>query len=857
MVTPHLPRGFFAALVLVATVAVRAEPAARWELAGPGAIPTIYVDSPAEKAVGRAARDLATDIQGVTGLVPRQAKKPDGLRGPVVLVGILGESPVIDGLVTAGKLDVTGVAGTWESNVVAVVEHPLAGVDRALVIAGSDRRGAIYGLYSISEAIGVSPWAWWADVPVKHQAEVWLDPAARQLTSPAVKYRGIFLNDEDWGLRVWAAKTYDPATGNIGPKTYAKIFELLLRLRGNTLWPAMHPGTKAFNYYPSDKVVADEYGIVMGSSHAEPMLRDNVDEWNHEVRGDFDYGSNRTQVLAYWDQRVRENAAFESIYTVGMRGIHDGPMQGGGTIDERAEKLRQIMTDQRAILAKWVNPAVASVPQMFCPYKEVLPIYEHDPSIVPDDVTLEWPDDNYGYIQHYSTAKERARSGGAGVYYHASYWGRPYDYLWLCTTPPGLIAEEMEKAYAYGARQLWILNVGDLKPAELDMDFFLRLAWDPSSWAPATGQHDFLVRWVSRNLGPVHAEEIAKVMDEYYRLNFQRKPEHMGIDPKNRLLAAPAFSLVNNPTETNARLKEFDELTARATRIGTSLEPALQDAYFQLVLYPVAGSALMNHKGIYQGAHDDLAKSDPAAAAADLAEALRAQDGIDRLTRQYNTAMSGGKWKGMMSDAPREQGVFASPAASGVRASVEWSGPAFPEHAVILPAATASKLFPGNDATWRVVGGVGYEGASLVALPETAPSRSAPEAIMATSPRIEFKVTVEQAGDWDVVLRGPPTWPVNRAVGLRYAVAFDDEPLQLVTRPRYGNEFDPAWQEDVLRNAAFSTSHHHLSAGPHVLKVWRVDPGLILDAFLVTPHGESRGGYAWPVDRPVVPVPAS
>ena len=236
-----------------------------------------------------------------------------------------------------------------------------------------------------------------------------------------------------------------PDTGNIGPKTYAKIFELLLRLHANYLWPAMHPGTRAFNFYPTNKFIADEYGIVMGSSHCEQMLRDNVDEWDEKKFGEYNFVTNPDGVLNYWEQRVRENGKFESIYTLGMRGIHDGAMPGGGTTREKAARLQTIIADQREMLARDVNTNVAAVPQIFCPYKEVLPLYRLMTNL-PDDITLVWPDDNYGYIRQFSNARERARSGGAGVYYHVSYAGAPRDYLWLCSTPPALIAEEMTKA---------------------------------------------------------------------------------------------------------------------------------------------------------------------------------------------------------------------------------------------------------------------------------------------------------------------------------------------------------------------------------------------------------------------------
>ena len=314
----------------------------------------------------------------------------------------------------------------------------------------------------------------------RRRAELYVAAGTRRYGPPSVKYRGIFLNDEDWGLQPWAAKTFAPEEGGIGPKVYAKVFELLLRLKANTLWPAMHACTRPFNSFPEDARLADDYGIVMGSSHAEPMLRDNVGEWTAPP-GDYNYVTNRAGVLRYWEERVAANGRCENIYTLGMRGIHDSPMVGPDTDAARIRTLEQIFADQRALLAKYVNPDVTQVPQAFTPYKEVLPLYREGLQ-VPDDVTIVWPDDNFGYIRQFPTPAEQKRAGGFGVYYHISYLGSPLAYLWLCTTPPALIWEEMSKAYDHGADRIWIVNVGDLKPGEIDTEFFLQMAWDIHRW---------------------------------------------------------------------------------------------------------------------------------------------------------------------------------------------------------------------------------------------------------------------------------------------------------------------------------------------------------------------------------------
>ncbi|HEV2861935.1 MAG TPA: glycosyl hydrolase 115 family protein, partial [Pyrinomonadaceae bacterium] len=408
--------------------------------------------SPEDFKVARiAAEGLANDVERVTGLRPRLREDASGLSRHAVIVGTLGKSPFVDGLVRAGKLDAGRLRGRWESFLIATVRDPLPGVSTGLVVAGSDRRGTAYGVFELSQAAGVSPWYWWADVAPRRRPSLVVAAGSRRQGPPSVKYRGLFLNDEDWGLQPWAAKTFEPERGDIGPKTYARVFELLLRLKANTLWPAMHECTRPFNDFPENKQVADDYAVVMGSSHAEPMLRNNVGEWKDDKKL-YDYTKNPEGVRRYWEERVRENGRFENVYTLGMRGIHDSPIQGPKTQAERIKLLETIFGVQRGLLARHVAPDVTKVQQIFCPYKEVLADYRNGLK-VPEDMTVVYPDDNFGYVRTFPTAEERKRRGGFGVYYHASYLGRPLSYLWLNTTPPALVWEEMSKAYEHGARR--------------------------------------------------------------------------------------------------------------------------------------------------------------------------------------------------------------------------------------------------------------------------------------------------------------------------------------------------------------------------------------------------------------------
>ena len=617
-----------------------------------GRAATIVVDNADAEVVHIAAGLLAEDIERVTGLKPEliPGAMRSKLTGPIVLIGTMDQSDLIKDLVQHGKLDADAVQGKWETFLIKVVSDPLPGVAKALVIAGSDRRGTAYGVLEVSEAIGVSPWVWWADVVPRRRESLVFAAGTHTLASPSVKYRGIFLNDEDWGLQPWAAKTFEPEAGDIGPKTYAKIFELLLRLKANFVWPAMHDSTKPFNSFPDNRLVADRYAIVMGSSHAEPMLRNNVGEWPHGDAENWNPVTNLPAILDYWEQRVRENGRYENVYTVGMRGIHDGAMPGGGTIPEKRDRLQNIIGLQREMLSKHVNPDAGRVPQIFCPYKEVLDIYQAGLAL-PDDITIVWPDDNHGYVRQLPDARERLRSGGHGVYYHLSYWGRPHDYLWLDTTAPALVWHEMTKAYALGARQLWVANVGDLKSNETGMTLFLQLAWKIDRYGEDV-QRAFLLDFYRQQFGAEQAQEVAALRDEYYRLSAIRRPEHLGF---NRVYPDTPVQNSNWSAEESSQfLERWREVDRRAHALGAKLPAQTRDSYFQLVEYPHSCPAAMAEKTLLA----ERARLTGSRRDASTAEAAFKR--MERLTKRYN-AIGDGKWNGIMDFRPRRLPVFDMP----------------------------------------------------------------------------------------------------------------------------------------------------------------------------------------------------
>ncbi|SDU27740.1 Glycosyl hydrolase family 115 [Verrucomicrobium sp. GAS474] len=790
-------------------------------LVAAGKATPLYYDAGDAKVVQIAVRLLSEDVERVTGSKPEVRTTAPEPGADVVFVGTLGKSPLIDGLVAAGKFDAGDVKGKWESWVVATVVDPVPGIHRALVIAGADRRGTAFGVFSLSEALGVSPWYWWADVPATHRAAAFVKAGRYVQASPAVKYRGIFLNDEDWGLQPWAAKTFEPETKDIGPKTYAKIFELLLRLRANTIWPAMHPCTKAFNLYPENKRVADDYAIVMGSSHAEPMLRDNVTEWDAASRGEWNYQTNGENVKKYWEERVSENGAYENLYTLGMRGIHDGAMPAKGTTEEKARLMEKIFADQRDMLSRLVNPDLAKVGQIFVPYKEVLKIYQAGLR-VPEDVTLVWVDDNYGYIRQLSDAGEQKRSGGAGVYYHLSYWGSPADYLWLCTTPPALTWEEMTKAYDYGTRNVWIANVGDIKPGEIGMEWFLQLAWD------VDGRRDFnqrkwLAAWAGRQFGTENADAIGAILDEYYRLNYAPKPEHL--DSKEVRFT---------PSEGAARLERFARLLEQLEVVEAKLAANQKSSFLELVAYPVRGAARMNQKFL-------------AAAAGDDAKSTAAYEAIRKETAAYN-AVENGKWSLMMDIAPRKQKVF------GPAAKEAGDGePAWPQGTLAMEAEHYARAMDRGPGRWTVIDGLARSGNAVGVLPATDFVAIPPESIATQAPGLEYDVETRLSGPVTVTLYCLPTHAVYPGRKLRYAVAIDDEkPTVVDIETSADDKKEGAWSGNVLRGAAIHASAHTLAApGRHTIKVWSLDPGLLYDKVVLSSQPLPYSFYGPPENVPV------
>lgn len=574
--------------------------------------------------VNRAAKNLQQDIYKVTGQQP--IFLTDQTSAMPIIIGTIGHSKIVDELIKTNQINVAGIAGKWESTLIEVVKKPMPGVDSALVIAGSDKRGTIYGIYELSYQIGVSPWYYWADVPIKTSAVLYVKPGKHVIASPAVKYRGIFLNDEAPALSGWTNKEF----GGFNHKLYEKVFELILRLKGNYLWPAMWGN--AFNDDDQmNPILADEYGVVIGTSHHEPLTRAH-DEWKRYKGGKWNYEQNPAQLKAFWESGLKRVADKEQIITIGMRGDGDEPMSTGTA----TALLERIVKDQREIIEKVTQKPAAQTPQIWALYKEVQDYYDKGMR-VPDDVTLLLADDNWGNIRKLPKLNEAPRAGGYGIYYHFDYVGDPRNYKWVNTNPIQKIWEQMNLAYHYNANQIWIVNVGDLKPMEFPIEFFLDYAWAPDA-IPAEKLKEYTINWSAKQFGTAYASDIADILDLYTKYNGRIKPE---------LLNEKTYSLTSY-NEFEGVVNDYNALKDRAKFIYSQIPINQKDAFYQLVLHPVEASANLNELYLAVAKNRLYAEQGRLITNiyADKVKELYKRD--EEITHYYNKVMANGKWDHMM-----------------------------------------------------------------------------------------------------------------------------------------------------------------------------------------------------------------
>ena len=586
----------------------------------------LWCDSLDYKGVLRAICDLQTDIERVTGKRPQVFRK-DVVEAYPVIIGTLGKSTVIDALVRSGKLDVRDLQKKWESFVITIIDNPKPGIKRAVVIAGSDKRGTIYGIYELSEQLGVSPWTWWADVPVKKRGEAYIKSGYYASGEPKVKYRGIFINDESPAFRNWANEKF----GGINHQCYEKIFELLLRNKANYLWPSMWLPTMFYVDDPLNPKTADNYGIVMGTSHHEPMTRAH-NEWELFNGGEWNYKTNKEKLQDFWRRGFERVGSYETMITVGMRGDGDDAMAEETAVD----LLKTIINDQRKIISDVTEKPAHETPQLWAIYKEVQDYYDKGMR-VDDDITVLFSDDNWGNIRYLPKKTELSPSSKFGMYYHFDYVGAPVSYKWLNVTQIERVWEQMKLTYEHGVKEIWIANVGDIKPMELLISFFFDYAWNPES-IQAKDLPNYYVSWAIQQFGNEHAKVIAELFALYTKYNSRRTPE---------MLTASTYS-VENYREADRIVEEYKQLLKQSSSIYEQLSDEYKTSYYQLVQSPIEMCTNLNEMYVAAGKNRYYGIRGAASANyyADKVKELFEKDVL--LTKKYHE-LEDGKWNHMMS----------------------------------------------------------------------------------------------------------------------------------------------------------------------------------------------------------------
>ena len=940
-------------------LAAATEPDA-FPLAGQAQASPLWFDSGDHKGVVRAIIDLQADVQRVTGIKPEVVDRQPSSRHPVI-IGTVGKSQLIDQLIASNQLDGSTIAGKWESFVIATVAKPVRGVDQALVIAGSDKRGTIYGIYELSRQIGVSPWYFWADAPVPHQEELHIRAGTYASGEPKVKYRGIFINDEAPALRRWAQQNF----GGFNQAFYAHVFELLLRSKANYLWPAMWLPVAFNDDDPGNPRLADEYGIIMGTSHHEPMMRAHH-EWMRFGGRAWNYETNKDQLKAFWRGGVERMGDHESIVTVGMRGDGDEALSEQTAVP----LLKRIIADQRQILTEVTGKPAAEIPQLWALYKEVQDYYDKGMR-VDDDILILFSDDNWGNVRFLPRPGEPHHPGGYGMYYHVDYVGAPVSYRWLNVSQIERIWEQMTVTYQSGVRDLWIVNVGDIKPMELPMSFFLDLAWNPEA-VSATDLPGYYTDWAKQQFGEEHAAEIAEMLALYTKYNARRTPE---------MLAPDTYS-IGNYREADRIVIEYNTLADRARALDARLPESHRPAFFQLVLFPIEACANLNEMYVAAGKNAYYAERGTASANyyADKVKELFARD--EELARQFHEDLLGGKWNHMMSQThigytywqhpplnrmpavsyvqvaePAELGFFVEhgprprwgwldveadwsfshdlpafdpindqrhyieifnrggsplsytltprqdwirlPKREGtilfdekIEVSVDWTkappgrttgeiaiAGAGTEYTVTIPiqnerpanvagsvedagvvaieAARFDRVSNSPDASWTIVPNLGRTDSAVTIAPSNVASRDPDE----NAPRLEYTFTLLNAATVGIETYVSPSLKFRAGDGLRFAIAIDDGPPQIVNTNE-GEElpdwkYAPWWTKAVADHIKIKRSKHQmLEPGIHTLKVWMIDAGVVIQKFVIDAGGLKRSYLGPPPSKRIAVAPS-
>lgn len=794
---------------------------------------------------------LENDIFKVSDRHPKRIKKIAEAEEFVVIIGTFGKSEMIDQLVKRGKIDGNQFQGKWEKFTTQIVENPFKGIKKALVIAGSDKRGTIYGIYDLSNQIGISPWYFWADVPVKKQSELHVLPGIHSQGEPKVKYRGIFINDEAPALSGWAFEKY----GGFNSKFYDTVFELILRMKGNYLWPAMW-GRMFYIEDPQNAVLADEYGIVMGTSHHEPLTRAHA-EWG-KSNGKWDFNTNSEALIQFWKDGIKRMGNKETIVTIGMRGDGDEPMTEGTAID----LLENIVKTQRNIIQEVTKKPIEETPQMWALYKEVQDYYDKGMR-VPDDVTLLLCDDNWGNIRKLPELDAKPRKGGYGIYYHYDYVGGPRNYKWINTNQIERVWEQMDLAYQYGVDKIWIVNVGDIKPMEFPIEFFFDMAWNPENFNAGNLQ-EYYVNWAAANFGNQFSEEIAEILKLYTKYNARRKPE---------LLNSKTYSLTNY-NEANNVVADYQKLVEKANSINDKLQPEYKDAFYQLVLFPVLASSNLNEMYV-DAAKNQLYAEQGNVLANEYAKKVKTLFAKDAELTDYYHQLANGKWNHMMSQthigydnwqqpdknvipktkkiAPEVQAIKVVSAEEMTKKETSISknldlaqtrGFIENDGYISIESKNYSKAVNSDSVKWTVIPNLGKTDSGITIKPSNIESIEISE----ESPRLEYDVHFFSKGKVKVHAYFSPTLNFRIGEGLKYGIGFDSEKPQIMNLNADSSEKN--WAESVADNIKIITSTHQIeNSGNHVLKIYAIDPALVLQKIVIeTEEGKLLQSYLGPLE---------
>ena len=799
----------------------------------------IIISPEADPAVKRVAEAFSSDLERVGG-VGAKISEAQSVEQSAIIIGVLGENSLIDSLVDEGKLDLSDIKGQWEAYKIAVVDNPKPGIERALVVVGSDRRGAIFGTFDISEQMGVSPWFWYADVPTKRQSDVFITPGSTS-DQPKVRYRGIFINDEDPALKGWAKKKF----GGVNADMYEHMFDLILRLKGNYIWPAMWG--KAFHLDdPKNTALADNMGMVMGTSHHEPMTRAHA-EWhrkseNPDGGGAWNYETNRENIKKFWRGGIErmmskgDGTPYESLVTVGMRGDGDEPMSEGTAI----ELLEKVVEDQRKIIADVTGKPADETPQVWALYKEVQEYYDKGMT-VPDDVTLLFADDNWGHIRRLPV-KDVDREGGFGVYYHFDYVGVPRNYKWTNTIQIGKVWQQMNLAYEREAKDLWVVNVGDLKPIEFPIDFFLTMAWDPEEMDPQALQA-YSSQFASQVFGPEIADEVAGLIERHGTYAAMRKPELLN---QNSFEIGDVAAPQLKAGDFYQHYAKWQQLEADMEKVKADIDADHYPAFFQLVEWPIA--SMSNLYEMYFAAAWNQKLVDAGDARANyfkkIVEKNFAKD--KALTDKYHN-INDGKWDGMINQVhmnyvtwndPDQQSMPPVSTIHGGKNDIEvkfreMSGA---QDEQVINAADYTKASTNSKLTWNAIKHLGQSGAGVLVLPQGHDATTVED-------NVSLTYTMEQPfdGNAKVTIELSPTLDTYDRGGIRLGVAIDDRSPEILSFDLHatgGAQRTPeekAWAKAVINNKhTLEWVAKDLSEGKHKLTLYRIDDNIVLEKLRIT-----------------------